>query len=114
MNNVRGMIKNMQVEIRDTDLQPERAAELLTKLSALMGNCNDYIRKADVNYNLILLKWLEVEGKANMARIKAECSPEYLAKREARDTKELAIELVRSLKYFLRAKQEEWQAGSNI
>lgn len=108
------MIQEIQEEVRDTDLQPIRAAELLTKLSALMGNCNDAIRKADVEYNHILLKWLETEGKANMARIKAECSPEYLVKRETRDTKELCIEIIRSLKYFMRAKQEEWQAGNNI
>ena len=34
---------------------------------------------------------------------------EFRRKSEARDTKELVIELTRSLKYFLRAKQDEYQ-----
>ena len=98
----------MQREIRDTaDLQPDRAANLLTKLTALMGNCADEIREADCAYAQCLLGHLQQETKANRARIVAEISPEYQRKREARDTKELVVELVRSLKYFLRSKEEE-------
>jgi uncharacterized protein (DUF1501 family) len=42
---IRGMVRLIQVEIRDThDLQPDRAAELLNKLTALLGNLNDEIR----------------------------------------------------------------------
>lgn len=105
---VRLLVRAMQVEIRDAvDLLPDRAAQLLTKLTALMGNCNDEIREADVEYASVLLKHLDSEEAANRAKIRAETTPEYLRKREARDTKELVIELVRSLKYFLKAKEEE-------
>lgn len=104
---VRDMVHQMQREIRDTDLQPERAAILLGKLTALMGNCNDEIREADQEYALCLLGHLEQEEKANRAKIRAEISQEYQRKREARDTKELVVELVRSLKYFLKSQAEE-------
>jgi len=98
----------MQTEIRDTsDLQPSRAAELLTKLTALLGNCNDEIREADHAYAVVLLQFLDSDEAANRARIRAETSMPFVRKREARDTKELVIELVRSLKYFLKAKEEE-------
>jgi hypothetical protein len=98
----------MQTEIRDTpDLQPGRAAELLTKLTALVGNCNDEIREADHAYAVVLLQFLDANEAANRARIRAETSMPFVRKREARDTKELVIELVRSLKYFLKAKEEE-------
>jgi hypothetical protein len=98
----------MQTEIRDTsDLQPSRAAELLTKLTALLGNCNDEIREADHAYAVVLLQFLDANEAANRARIRAETSMPFVRKREARDTKELVIELVRSLKYFLKAKEEE-------
>lgn len=96
----------MQREIRDTDLQPDRAAELLVKLTALMGNTNDEIRQADQDYAMVLLKHLDGEEAANRAKIRAEISPEYQRKREARDTKELVVELVRSLKYLLKANEE--------
>ncbi len=107
MTTIRDMVKAMQVEIRDTDLQPDRAAELLTKMTALIGNCNDEIRQADQLYSHCLLKCLQMESKANRAKILAEVSPEYQRKREARDTKELVVEMIGSLKYLLRSKQEE-------
>jgi len=102
------MVRLMQVEIRDTaDLQPDRAAELLNRLTALLGNVNDQIREADIAYAGVLLRHLDGEEAANRAKIRAETTPEYQRKREARDTKELAVELCRSLKYYLKSKQEE-------
>ncbi len=107
---IRGIVRAYQREIQQaSDLLPDRAAELLTKLTALIGNCNDEIREADALYASVLLGYLDTETKANRATIRAEISPEYQRKREARDTKELAVELARSLKYFLKAKQDELQ-----
>lgn len=106
---VRELVKSYQREIQQTpDLLPERAADLLMKLTALLGNCADEIRDADSEYAVTLLHWLDTEAKANRARIRAEISHEYRRKQEARDTKELVIELSRSLKYFLRAKSDEF------
>lgn len=107
---VRELVRQYQREIQQTaDLMPDRAAELLNKLTALMGNCNDEIREADSIYAGVLLGFLDSEEKANRATIRAETSAEYQRKREARDTKELVVELSRSLKYFLKAKSEELQ-----
>lgn len=105
---IRELIRQWQQEIRDTsDLLPSRAADLLTKLTALIGNCNDEIREADHAYAVVLLQYLDADEAANRAKIRAETSLPFVRKREARDTKELVIELVRSLKYFLKAKEEE-------
>lgn len=104
---IREMVKAIQVEARDTDLQPSRAAELLPKLTALLGNCNEEIREADHAYAVVLLRFLEADEAASRAKIRAETSLEFLRKREARDTKELVLELVRSLKYQLRSAEEE-------
>lgn len=110
MATVRDIVRAYQREIRDTpDLLPDRAAHLLMQLASLLGNCNDEIREADAAYAATLLGFLESESKANRAHIRAETSPEFKRKQEARDTKELVIELVRSLKYFLRSKSEELQ-----
>ena len=106
-NSVRQLVRQIQVEVRDTDLQPDRAAELLTRLTALLGNISDEIREADAAYAVTLLAILESEEAANRAKIRAETTPEYQRKREARDLKELAVELIRSLKYWLRVKAEE-------
>ncbi len=107
---VRELVRSYQREIQQVaDLQPDRAAELLMQLTALLGNVADEIRAADSEYAITLLHCLDTEAKANRARIRAEISPEYRRKQEARDTKELVTELARSLKYYLRAKQDEYQ-----
>ena len=106
---VRDLIKSYQREVQQTpDLLPERAAELLMQLTSLLGNCSDEIREADSQYAVTLLHFLDTEKKANRAKIRAEISPEFRRKQEARDTKELVIELTRSLKYYLKAKQDEY------
>lgn len=105
---VRELVRAYQKEIQQSnDLQPDRAAEILMKLTALFGNCADEIRAADSEYAVTLLHYLDTEAKANRARIRAEISPEYRRKQEARDMKELVVELSRSLKYFLKVKEEE-------
>lgn len=107
---VRELVRSYQREIQQTaDLLPDRAAELLMQLSALMGNIADEIREADSEYAVTLLHFLDTEKKANRARIRAEISPEFRRKQEARDTEKLVVELTRSLKYFLRVKSEEMQ-----
>lgn len=107
MNTIRQMVGEIQGEIAKGNLMPARAAELLTQLSALLGNISEEITQCDYEYNLVLLQFLENEAKANRAKIKAEVSKEYLAKRRAYNTRDLAIELIRSLKYFLRAQEQE-------
>ena len=105
------MVSDIQGEIAKGNLLPVRAAELLTELSALLGNISEEITQRDYEYNLVLLQFLETEAKANRAKIKAEVSKEYLAKRRAYNTRDLAIELIRSLKFFLKAQEQEYREG---
>ena len=115
MPTVRHLVKQCQLEIRDSsDLLPERAAVILNTLAALLGNCNDEIRQADADYARVLLVHLKAGGAANRARIEAETTPEFERKRAARDTKELTVELMRSLKYFLKSKAEELQLSRHL
>jgi hypothetical protein len=107
MSTVRQLIRDIQVEVRDTDLQPDRAADLLTKLTALLGNVADECREADWSFNVELLRLLESEEAASRAKIRAETTPQYQRKREARDTAELAKQLCISLRQFLRTKSDE-------
>jgi hypothetical protein len=109
------MVRLIQVEVRDSsDLQPDRAAHLLNQLTALIGNLNDEIREADAVFAEVLLGCLDSDEAANRAKIRAETTPAYKRKREARDTKELAVELARSLKYFLKSKQDEYQMSRHM
>lgn len=111
---IRERVQSIQSEILAGNVTPARAADMMVELSAIFGNINDEIRIRDVEYNKVLLHFYESEETANRAKIKAECSEEYNAKRTARDTKELTVELIRSLKYYLRSAEEEYRASGNM
>lgn len=104
---IRTRIKDIHVQLRDCPLTPEMAREFLMRLTALLGNVNDEQRAADVDYKRVLLAALQRGEAANRARIEAECSPEYARAREAKDTRELVVEMIRSCKSYLRSLDEE-------
>ena len=104
---VRSLVKSIQREVVTGELMPERASQLLLQASALLGNCAEEIREADAEYAHVLLVILDSEKKANRAKIRGEITPEYQRKREARDTREVLVEIIGSLKYFMRAQAEE-------
>ena len=106
---MRDLVRTIQRELRQGELAPERARELLVTLTALLGNTLEEIREADAAYAKVLLACLESSTKANRATIQAQCTPEFARKQEARDTRELVVEMTRSLKYYLRSLAEEMQ-----
>lgn len=101
------MVRRIQGELRQGALEPDQAREALIALTALMGNVLHEIREADAAYADVLLRYLDSEDKANRAKIRAETSPEFARKQEARDTKTLVEEMARALKYYLRSLEEE-------
>ena len=105
---VRELIKGIRDEMRETpDLLPDRAAEMLKDLASLYGNCLDELRHRLMTYNRVKRIAFETELKANRAKILAETDESYEAWLEAKDTKDLCLELIRSLKYYLRNREEE-------
>lgn len=110
---IREIIAKHQTEVSKGNMSPDRAAEILVELSALIGNILDEIQRREVAYNKLLLLSLEEEKSANKARIKAEVSEEYGNLRTAKNTYEVTKEMIRALKYLLRAKEEEWRQSNN-
>lgn len=96
------------------DLQPDRASEILKEMSALMGNISDEILKNEVAYNKVLLECLKNEKSANKAKITADITEEYINLKTARNTEKNATEMIRSLKYFIRQKEEEYRQMKNF
>lgn len=111
---IRERIQSYQSEIIKGNLLPGRASEILTELSALLGNINEEITLRDMAYNQVLLNFLESEKTANRAKIKAGTTAEYESMRTARNTEKTAVELIRSLKYYLKAKEEEYKQSNNF
>lgn len=104
---VRERVRKIQGELRDGALTPDLTRESLVTLTALLGNVNDEQRDADHEYKLVLLGCLQGDEAANRARIRAEVTPQYQRAREAKDTRDIVIEMIRSCKAYLRSLDEE-------
>ena len=104
---IRERIAAIQKEVGEDELLPLRASHILLELTSLLGNVNDQIRVCDAAYAEVLLECLRGDEAASRAKIRAETTPQYRQRQEARDTSELVIELIRSLKIFIRQQQEE-------
>ena len=110
---IREHIQSYQTEILSGNLLPQRSAEILTEISALLGNINEEITLRDMDYNRKLLECFEKEKSANRAKIVAGTTEEYKSMRDARNAEKTAVELIRSLKYYLKAKEEEYKQAGN-
>lgn len=108
---IREMIAEIQKEVRDTDLSPGRASELLNQLSALLGNVNDEVINRQMEYGQYVFDLSEkLEFKVvSKAKLKGETSSLYKDLLIAKSTKELVESMIGSLKYYLRSKEHEFR-----
>lgn len=104
---IRERISRIQAELGVGALTPDLARESLVRLTSLLGNVNTEQRKADHEYKLVLLGCMAGGEPANRARIRAEVSEQYMRSREASDTCKLVVEMIRSLKQYMRSLDEE-------
>ena len=104
---VRERVSNIQKQLRDGALTPDLTRESLVTLTALLGNVNAELMTADLEYKHVLRAAYESEQKANRARMVAETSVQYARMREAKDTRELVIEMIRSCRAYVRSLDEE-------
>jgi hypothetical protein len=100
-------IQAIQGQLADGALSPDLARESLVKLTALLGNVNALVRQTDHEYKLVLLGAMKGQKAASRARIEAETSGQYQRAREAGDTADLVVEMIRSLKQYMRSLDEE-------
>jgi hypothetical protein len=103
----RQIVTEIQVECRDTEVLPLRASEMLTTLTAIMGNINDELKDADLAYNVKYLELFRIHEAANRARLFANVTSEYAKQRDAKNLQEEAKQLVITLRQVLRTHSDE-------
>jgi len=109
---IREIINDKLNRLKNTqDLQPAEASEILVELSALVGNVNEEIKNRSDAFNRKLLELVE-QPKMSVAKamIVIKTTPEWQELETAKGYKEAMFEAIRSLKYYLRAKQQEAEA----
>ena len=103
-------VRDYIVDIRDeakTDLDPNRAAELLVRISSLSGSVNEKWVEVEMKYNYVLHEKANKYEKVSEAKIKARISEEYRNKLEVEALQETIKELMNSMKYLIKVKMEE-------
>src|SRR3990167_2038938 len=88
-------------------LDPIAGARKLVELCSLFSSLNRYIAEAEGKYKERLKEIKDTETSSSAAKIKAEATQEYKLWIGAKYEKEALLELIRSLKYFNRAVQED-------
>ena len=103
MPTLRELIKQKSEECRHPDqLGGHRASELLVELSSLLSSLNTHLGERLYWLNIKKVECLKEFGSAARAKIYAEGSNEWREFSEAKLQQEALIELVRSLKFYLR------------
>lgn len=111
---LREIVSRKRDIILNRDLSPIEASRMLVEFSALMGNATEEIRIREFRYNTVLAETLAVEKSAVRAEVMAKITPEYRRLRRAKDLEKVLMELIRGLKYYLRARGNEYEASGNM
>jgi uncharacterized protein YlzI (FlbEa/FlbD family) len=104
---IKNKIIALRNEIQDGNLDPYRVSEMLVELTSLFANANEEVIDASLEYNRKLLVISEDSESVAKAKLKAETTEEWRRKRQAENLKEWCVEMIRSLKYFIKSKIEE-------
>ena len=81
----------------------------LVELSSLMSSLNKEIGDWQFSYNKLLQENLVKHGKANQAKIETDASETYKELNDRRLQGVAVVELIRSIKYRLKASELEYQ-----
>jgi len=90
-----------------TDIDGNRAAFLLQRLSALLGSVNDQWIDAEMEYNRFYAEVARAEEKITEARAISKASQQYEKKLRKEALMDSTKELMNSLKYIIKIKMDE-------
>lgn len=108
MPSIREIIKQKSDDLRTVDtMGPTKASEELVALSSLLASLNSYIVEKHFAYNLRVQEMRRINKTAADAKIASEASNEWKEWNEATAQKEALIELIRAVKFYLKASVEE-------
>ena len=114
MATISELVESYQTRVFKGNLPGQEAAEILLELSALLGNINHEIRERQQKYIQAYRELLNMESTVARARIISMATPEWLSLQEAKDEKEVTLELIRSLKFYLRNLKDELEISHNL
>lgn len=110
---IREYISELNRDIARGSLDGHTAAELLNKAVALFGTVNDKLVQRQMDYNNKLSEMLDAEKSAKKGEVKAQTTEEYQSLLEVKMARETLVEMIRGLKYTLRALEDEYESNNS-
>ena len=105
---IREIIKKKSEELRFVDqLGPAKASEELVALSSLLASLGSYIVEKHYWFNMKKVQLLEEHKTAAKANIYSAATTEWKDLQEAVVQQSALMELIRSVKYYLKAADSE-------
>ena len=97
-------------------LDPGTAADMLYKESVLFASLVSEYASAEIAYKQKLYEFMQEnpEMPANKVKIRAEGGPLYAVMRKLKAEVDGKIEVIRSLKKFVKVKTDEFEASRNL
>lgn len=108
MNKVFEVLEQLRKECYK-DLTAQQASNILLKVSALYANIIELAIDAEMEYNRRFESIAGEVEKVTEARARAKASPEYENMLRMQAKVEVTKELIRSLKYLLKVKLDEYR-----
>ena len=105
-----------EIEAKKENYNPAYLSEKLIDISALYANLTQHIAELENQYFKVLNMAMEKEDKMSSvkAKIMANAGDEYLKFRKAQMLEKALIEEIRSIKIYIRIRQNEFSASSNL
>lgn len=97
-------------------LSPESCAEKLVVLSTYYANLNKHIADLQDKFYRFHAMTMDLNPEMSAAKLKVivQASDEYRRKNEAERLEKSLIEVIRSLKRYVRIKEGEWESSKNL
>ena len=112
MKSIRDSIRKILSDTwANNDMQPMEASDKLIKLSAMLGNVGDAIVQYERSYARIKIDKMLEDTKMPTSKVEILCqdTDQYQQLREAKELQRAMIEAIRSLKVFIRVREDEFQ-----
>ena len=105
-----------EIEKKKENYDPAYLSEKLVDLSALYANLTQHIAELESQYFKVLNMAMEKDEKISSARAKimANAGDEYLKFRKAQMLEKALIEEIRSIKLYIRVRQNEFEGSRNL
>lgn len=106
---IQDQVNSFRNELLNSETDANRLAEILVQLSALSGNVANEIIEREFEYSKIYNLLIGSDITAAKAKVTMSATPEYLAYKKAKAVGDMVTQMIGSIKYLIKVKENEYR-----